>query len=219
MKTGIFITGTDTGVGKTFVSSVLLASLHSQRILSGYWKPIQTGLDWDTPTIARTTGISLSQFPPPTYTFPEPQAPFRAAQMAGQSISLDRVHQSWKELDSRFWIVEGAGGLLVPLTDIETTRDLVSQLKLELLIVARTQLGTINHTLLTIEAARHKNIPIAGIVLVGREDPGLSQILLQYGQIPVIAEIPWFENTSFHPSEVAQIGQRYFPEKVLRSLL
>jgi dethiobiotin synthase len=192
MKLGIFITGTDTGVGKTVLSSLLIASLHSYRIKTGYFKPVQTGTEEDTQTVANLTGMSKDKFPAPVYSFPEPISPNRAAALHQEEIQIDRIVQAWDRLDDRAWVVEGAGGLLVPLNQKQRMRDLVCALKLRLIIAARTQLGTINHTLLTVEAAQAAKIPIAGIVLIGPEDPGLGAVLTECSGVPILSKIPSF---------------------------
>src|SRR4051812_45746069 len=113
VKLGVFITGTDTGVGKTVVSSLLVASLRTYGIRTGYFKPVQTGSDPDIPTVSRLSGIPLSKFPQPVYQFSEEAAPYRAAQVQGVEIQLDEILKAWTELDDRAWVIEGAGGLSV----------------------------------------------------------------------------------------------------------
>ena len=152
MKTGIFITGTDTDIGKTVVSALLVSAFQQAGISAGYFKPIQTGTDEDTPRLAGLLEMSLGQFPEPAYRFPEPIAPYRAAAIHGVEIDLQKVAAAWTALEDRTWIVEGAGGLLVPLNARQTTRDLIRELGLRTVLVASSRLGTINHILLSIEA-------------------------------------------------------------------
>lgn len=104
MKIGIFVSGTDTDVGKTFVSSLLVSSLHSYGIKTGYFKPVQTGTDSDTQTVIRLTGVSNRNFPDPVYSFPEPMSPNRAAQLHHEEIQLDRIIETWEKLDDRAWV-------------------------------------------------------------------------------------------------------------------
>ena len=196
MKLGIFVTGTNTGIGKTIVSSLLVSSLKHHSIKTGYFKPIQTGIDCDTPTVSELTGIPLSKLPEPAYSFSEPIDPFRASRLQDKQVQLDYIEQKWKELDNRAWVVEGAGGLLVPLNSRHTTRDLICALELKILVVASTRLGTINHTLLTIEAARSWGISIAGIVLVGEEDASLATLLTDFSRVPVLTRVPFIANLS-----------------------
>jgi dethiobiotin synthase len=216
MKLGIFISGTDTGVGKTVVSSLLTSSLKSFGIRSGYFKPVQTGSDLDSQTVSQLTGIPVSNFPQPVYQFSLPQSPNRAAMAEGKQIHLKMIRDSWEKLDERSWVVEGAGGLLVPLNSHQTNRDLIMELGLRLLLVASTRLGTINHTLLTIEAAQRASIPVMGIVLTGEEDPGLEQVLFQHSRVPVITRVPRF--LSLSSSVIRENGVNHFPIPVLRML-
>jgi dethiobiotin synthase len=216
MKLGIFVTGTDTGIGKTLVSGLLLAALRSYGIKSGYFKPVQTGSDLDTHTVSHWSGIHLDRLPNPTYLFPEPIAPYTAAKMHGQEIQLDQIQQEWHQLDERAWVVEGAGGLLVPLNGRQTNRDLIQALELRTLIVASTRLGTINHTLLTLEAAEKVGLPLCGIVLNGPEEVGVESILSEYSSVPIIAKVPQLPNLS--PAVIQEVAAQYFPVTTLRQL-
>lgn len=192
MRSGIFITGTSTGVGKTFVAAQIMKSA----LLTGnkirYFKPIQTGADCDCETIKKISGCSEQVIIRPVFSLQAPMAPYRAALLEGKSINVNTILQRWSELDTEFVIVEGAGGLMVPITENLLIRDLVKAFNIPLLIVATTLLGTINHTLLTVEAALSAGIEIAGIVLSGETDVGLSESLKTFTSVPVIAEIPWY---------------------------
>lgn len=216
IKLGVFISGTDTGVGKTLVSSLLLSSLRTYGIRSGYFKPVQTGSDLDSETVARYTGVPFTRFPQPVYQFPEPISPHRAAKIHESQIQLDQIQKQWHSLEDRAWVVEGAGGLLVPLNATQTIRDLVSALSLKLVIVASTRLGTINHTLLTLEAAKAAQLNVAGIVLVGSEDEGLEAVFSELTETPVIARVPFFETLS--STWVQEKGVSFFPAALLRKL-
>ena len=216
MKLGIFVTATDTGIGKTIVSSLLLSSLRSYSIRAGYFKPIQTGLELDTARVAELTGMPEDKFPAPAYSFPEPLAPSRAAQIHDQCIQIDSILEQWKGLDDRAWIVEGVGGLMVPLNPKNTVLDLVHAMGLKVLLVASTRLGTINHTLLTAHAAKAAGVSIAGIILVGEEDPGLDSLLVEFTGVPVLGRIPFLSELS--PSQIQEKGSQYFPFVALRAL-
>src|SRR5690242_16585587 len=115
MNQGIFVTGTDTGIGKTIVSSLLVSALKSSGRKCGYFKPIQTGSDHDFETLKKLANLTDEECPRPTYLYEEPAAPYLAANNLGESLQLDRVLKDWQALSSRFWVVEGVGGLLVPL--------------------------------------------------------------------------------------------------------
>lgn len=216
MKLGIFVTGTGTKIGKTIVSSFLASSLRSFSIRTGYFKPIQMGTENDTMTVSNLTGISMSKLPHPTYSFPEMMAPSRAAAQRGIEIQLDKIVQDWIEFDHRAWIVEGHGGLLVPLNRKKTNRDLNRMLELKTLVVSSTSLGTINHTLLTVETAKNSGLTVAGIVLVGDDDTGLDSLLTDLSGVPVIARVPHFPDLS--PSLVQDLGVSLFPASTLSLL-
>ena len=154
MLRGLFITGTDTGVGKTIVSAALL---HRYRplVTLRYWKPIQTGIeqDDDTAEVRRLAVCTESEVLDQGVRLPNPVSPHLAAQLAGQPIDLallTSVVASRSRSDR--WMVEGAGGMLVPINHAEMMADLVRALDLPALVVARSSLGTINHTLLTLES-------------------------------------------------------------------
>jgi dethiobiotin synthetase len=199
MKKGIFITGTDTNVGKTFVSSLLVSSLRANKIATGYFKPIQTGTDSNTPsdlqTVIALSELSTEEQTPSVYSFPQPMSPNRAASLNGKTIELEPILDHWNTLQNsplrRTWIVEGAGGLLVPFNSKQTMRDLILALDLSTILVASTRLGTINHTLLSLEMAQSSGIHVSGLVLVGHKDPGLDETLRCFTQVPILAEIPW----------------------------
>jgi len=161
---GIFVSGTDTGVGKTTVAAGLIkvASLTKQ---SRYWKPVQTGTENDTSEVAFLTGIPLSQFPQPRYEFPEPLSPHLAAVRAGAEICIDSLTLRFHEVaQTEFVVVEGAGGLLVPLCAGSFIIDLPLKWNLPVLLVAEDRLGAINHTLLAIEACRVRDLRVIGII-------------------------------------------------------
>jgi len=212
------ITGTDTGVGKTTVCAILHAGLSAAGLSAGYFKAAQTGDDDDTATFAalRPGADTL----PPTYRFAAPQAPWRAAALEGAHISLDRVAADFDARPERAaWLVEGAGGLTVPLTATSDYRDLARALGLSVLIVASTRLGTINHTRLTVEAASAAGLRVLGVALNGPPDPGLRaclDALLAPLGAQVVAECP-----ALSPLDAARItaeGPACFPAATLRAL-
>ncbi len=216
IKLGVFVTGTDTGVGKTVASSLLLASLRTFGIRAGYFKPVQTGAELDTATVAQLTGYPEAKLPKPVYQLEGETAPYRAALSQGIEIQLDEILKAWNQLDDRAWVIEGAGGLMVPLNAKLTIRDLIAALGLRMVIVAPTRLGTINHTLMTVEMARTAGISMAGIVLVGKEDPGLKEVLEQFTKVPVLTRIPVLDPLT--PSLVQDFSVNYFSAEVLRQI-
>lgn len=176
----IFITGTDTDVGKTVVSSWLC--LHSK---SAYFKPIQTGnlYDVDTATVQKLSTKTRTY--KEAYSYSEPLSPHLAAELDGGRIDLDNICLP----DEKNLIVEGAGGLLVPLNENQLLIDLVKRLQLPVILVARSSLGTINHTLLSLEALRQRDIPILGVIMNG-ENKGNEVAIERYGKTPVLASFP-----------------------------
>ncbi len=192
---GIFVTGTDTGIGKTVVSSIAVASLrHSGPI--GYWKPVQTGIesDDDTAEVRRLANCSPDEVADEGVRLPRPLSPHLSARLAGKSIAVRELCGIAKALsEDRFWVVEGAGGLLVPLNAREMIADLVATLGLPALVTSRSTLGTINHTLLTLSELRARSIPVAGVVMVGTPNEPNREAIERYGQIEVLAEVGMFD--------------------------
>ena len=190
----LFVIGTDTGVGKTVVSAVLLARYRSERRLV-YWKPVATGalIERDRDTVsALVPGVETVA---EAYLFGEPASPHLAARREGDEIELSRISNRWRELRTAFagcgFVVEGAGGLLVPLDERGTLlADMVGAMALPVLVVARSTLGTINHTLLTLEALRARDIEIAGVVLNGPSQPANREAIERFGEVAVLAELP-----------------------------
>jgi dethiobiotin synthase len=182
---GFFVTGTDTDVGKTIVSAWLLAHLDAD-----YWKPVQAGTEpeTDSVTVRRLAEVSADRILPEAYVLPDAMAPHEAARRAGVSIDMAKL---MAPATDRLLVVEGAGGMLVPLTDTAYVIDLASELQLPVLLVARSTLGTINHTLLSIEALRRRGLPLAGVVMNGPDTPHNRAAIERYGDVSVIAEIPW----------------------------
>lgn len=193
MKTGIFITGTNTDIGKTFVSSLLLSAALQQGMSARYFKPLQTGTSSDCDTVKSLTQVSEDRIVRPVYSFPTPVTPYLAAQIANSEIEINKILKTWHALPEGCYIVEGAGGLMVPVWRNLLMRDVIKQLQLPLLIVASTVLGTMNHTLLTVEAARAVGIEVKGIILSGPTSPGLTEILTEFSDVKILAEIPWLE--------------------------
>ncbi|MGB6389692.1 MAG: dethiobiotin synthase [Methyloceanibacter sp.] len=182
---GFFVTGTDTNVGKTLVSVWLLTHLDAC-----YWKPVQAGTEpeTDSATVLRLAEIPADRIVPEAYVLPEAMAPHEAARRAGIRIDMTKLVPPRSE---RLLVVEGAGGMLVPLDDESYVIDLAAELHLPVILVARSTLGTINHTLLSLEALRRRGLPLAGIVISGPETPHNRAAIERYGQVDVIAEIPW----------------------------
>ena len=188
MNRGVFVTGTDTGVGKTLVAGALAAWCREQGDDVGVMKPIATGGRWsrdgragrwissDARALRRAAGSRDPYALINPVCFREPVAPWTAARWARRPIRLKAVLQAYERLRRRHevMIVEGVGGLLVPLGARLTVADLAARLGLPLLIVARAGLGTLNHTLLTLQCAQRQALRVVGIVLNDATSPGRS---------------------------------------------
>ncbi|WP_188261169.1 dethiobiotin synthase [Azospirillum tabaci] len=182
---GVFVTGTDTGVGKTLVSACLARAWSA-----AYWKPLQTGLKdeaGDTPTVAALAALPAERVHPPAYALAEPLSPHAAAELEG--VAIDASALGLPDTD-RPLVVEGAGGLLVPMTEDVFIVDLIARFGLPVVLVARSTLGTINHTLLSLEALRARGLAVAGVVLNGPPNPGNRAAIERFGKVRVLAEIP-----------------------------
>ena len=182
----LFVTGTDTGVGKTIVSALLCAALDGI-----YWKPIQTGSreGTDRETVRRLSMLTSEDEIPEAYCFPEPVSPNLAAKWNRVQIRLDAIQKPTIP-ETRWLIAEGAGGVLVPLNDSEFMVDLMKHLGFPVVLVTRTALGTINHTLLSLAALRERGIDVAGVVLNGEENRDNRTAVERYGRIPILGWVP-----------------------------
>lgn len=168
---GLFVTGTDTGVGKTLVSCAVIRGLRSRGVDAAGMKPIETGVGPEGPLDAIALRDAAGASDPLEDVCPQqfalPAAPSVAALAESRSVDFDAIRAAFGRIAGRrdFVVVEGAGGLLVPIRDAETMADLARVLGLPLLIVARAALGTINHTLLTLEASAARGLPVIGVVI------------------------------------------------------
>jgi dethiobiotin synthase len=195
VQRGFFVTGTDTGVGKTVVSAALMLALRSV-VQVRYWKPIQTGIeqDDDTATVAWLARCTDAELLTSGVRLRHPVSPHLAARLNGTMIDLAPLEDMFNAASrSAPFVVEGAGGVLVPVNDIQFMTDLMARLDLPAVVAARSTLGTINHTLLTIEALRRRSLTIAGVVLVGPQNASNRQAIEQYGEVGVLGEMPHFE--------------------------
>ena len=161
-----------------------------------YWKPVQTGIeaDDDTAEVRRLSGASPEQVLDEGVRLPRPLSPHLSATLAGRPISLAALMDlAWSQPDTDRWVVEGAGGVLVPLNEQELMVDLITVLGLPVVITARSTLGTINHTLLTIEALRARAVPIAGVVMLGPLNQDNRVAIETRGHVTVVGELPAFD--------------------------
>jgi dethiobiotin synthetase len=204
---GVFVTGTDTGVGKTWIAAGLTAVLRRWGLSAGYFKPVQSGCPEEEgrliPTDARFArelaglGEPLELLTPITLRLP--LAPGVAAAREGVRVDLNRIALAWEELGSRYdlLVTDGAGGLYVPLRDHDfLVLDMISWLRLPLIVVARAGLGTINHTVLTVKAAQHAGVPVAGVVINRYpEKPSLAEetnpeVIAALTDVPILGKVP-----------------------------
>jgi len=169
-RPGIFVTGTDTGVGKTVVATTLVGALRGRGVDVGVMKPFETGVGASGPADALALAQAAASSDPIDEICPvrlaTPAAPNVAADLEGRAIDLGSVRSDFDRLAERHqaMVVEGAGGLLVPTRPPATMADLAGDLDLPLLVVARTALGTINHTLLTLAEAERRGLAVVGVV-------------------------------------------------------
>jgi dethiobiotin synthetase len=178
MNRRIVVTGTDTGIGKTVFSSGLAGFLGAS-----YWKPVQSGLDEETDSeiVARLGGLSRDRILPERYRLRTPASPHLAAEIDG--IAIDTQSLRVPDIGEQWLVIEGAGGLMVPLNRDTLYVDLFAQWQLPVVLCARTALGTINHSLLSIEALRSRKIDILGIAFIGDENTDTEATICRIGRL------------------------------------
>lgn len=184
MSTRIIVTGTDTGIGKTVFSAALAGALDGF-----YWKPIQAGLDEETDSqaVLRLSGLAPERILPEVYRLRTPASPHLAAELDGVTIKHGSLDLPEKD---RPLVVEGAGGLLVPLTRGVTYLDLMTRWRVPVVLCARTTLGTINHSLLSIEALRARDVALLGIAFIGEENVESERIIVEMGKVRRLGRLP-----------------------------
>lgn len=190
----VFITGTDTDVGKTLVSAWLVR--HWQ---AAFWKPVQAGPQTDSQSVRSL--VPTARIIPSLWSLSRPLSPHLAADLDGVDIDITGVKRP--PIDGPL-VIEGAGGVFAPLNRTTYILDLISTLEAPAIVVARSALGTINHTLLTLHALRSRAIPILGVVMNGPLNPDNRQAIEHFGQIPVLAEIPQLDTLT--PDSLAALS-------------
>ena len=181
--TTIVVTGTDTDVGKTVFAATLTVALDAD-----YWKPVQAGLDGgDDATTAAALGVSAARILPEAYRLTTPCSPHRAAELDGITIDADRLTPP---ATSRRLVIEGAGGALVPVTRRLVYADLFARWGHPVVIVARTELGTINHSLLTVEALRSRGVPILGVAFNGDAAEDSEATIAEMSRVKRLGRLP-----------------------------
>jgi dethiobiotin synthetase len=207
---GCFVTGTDTGVGKTVVTAALALCLKQQGLRVGVMKPIETGYAPDGSTVADADRLRTTvEAPDPVgivnpYRFSAPLAPLAAARLAGSPIEMDRIVAAYETLAAGHpvVVVEGIGGIMVPISPQSTVRDLIVRLGLPAVVVGRVTLGGVNHALLVVEALREHEVVTLGVVLNRPVAPPLSstdsmqeqstvELIQEFSGVPVIGPLPY----------------------------
>jgi dethiobiotin synthase len=181
----LFVTGTDTAVGKTLVAAMLVAGLDGY-----YWKPVQSGSDegTDTAWIQEKTGLPASRFFSEAYRLKGFMSPHAAAARENTTIDVSTIRIPALNAGSHL-VMEGAGGVMVPLGGRWLVIDLIKRLAAPVLLVARSTLGTINHTLLSLEKLRVEGIEVAGVVMNGPKNESNRKAIAHFGKVRVLAEV------------------------------
>lgn len=187
------ITGTDTDIGKTVFSAALMLGLEGAGHTPHYWKPVQSGItdNVDTRRVQKLTNLSDERFLSERYIFSEPLSPHLAAEMDGTKIDVDALQDPAQIPEcADALVIEGAGGLMVPLTRNNLQINVFQKWKAPLILCARTGLGTINHTLLSLEAIWARDIPLKGIVFIGDENADNMRTIAEMSKVKVLGHLP-----------------------------
>jgi dethiobiotin synthetase len=235
MGLGVFITGTDTGVGKTFVAAALAAYLRDRGYRVGVMKPVETGCPKRNGILIPQDAMRLKEAsgcPEPIekicpYRFAEPLAPSIAAERANEKIDVDLLLTTYGEISAAYdvTLVEGAGGLMVPLLPSYTFADFARVFKLPLVVVAANKLGVINHLLLTLEHASCKGLSVLGFVLnrISNETSLAAdtnrEVLLGLTGVPCLGDLPFIEAAETHKAFPLDLFEQEFNVRLLEPIL
>jgi dethiobiotin synthetase len=186
----LFITGIDTGIGKTLVAAILAEALEAD-----YWKPVQAGAldNSDTQRVRALLSNDTSHCHPESYRLKHFMSPHAGAEKEG--ITIDKSELNVPDTD-RPLLIEGAGGIMVPLTREYLILDLMADWQYPAILVSKNYLGSINHTLLSVEILRERDIPLAGIIFNGPPTPSTESVILEYTGVPCLGKIPQLEEVS-----------------------
>jgi dethiobiotin synthetase len=189
-KQPIFITGIGTGIGKTIISAIV-----TEKLKADYWKPVQAGdlNNSDTLKVKSLVSNNISNFHPEAYRLTQPYSPHKAAAM--DKIVIDMQNITAPQTDNQL-IIEGAGGLMVPLNDNFLMIDVIKQLDAKVLLVSQNYLGSINHTLLSLFTLKKYDIPVMGIIFNGDKDIYSKTYILNYSGVNEIGHIPTYDNVT-----------------------
>jgi dethiobiotin synthetase len=234
MSNGFFITGTDTGVGKTVVAAAVIKAIHAQGTSVCGMKPVETGCTRvgnnlfppDGMFLKKVAGMdeNINQITP--YCFETSVAPSLASEMESKAIHIDTIIEKFQDLLKRYHavVVEGAGGLLAPIKKDYFVIDLIKELKLPVIVVARPGLGTVNHTLLTVNYALKEGVRLAGVVInfTRRSEGTVAEntnplLLQQLSPAPLAGVFPYLDNLDNETIEKA--AMKYLDLEIIRSQL
>ncbi len=187
VKHAIVVTGTDTGIGKTIFAAGLVGALDGI-----YWKPVQAGIEGgtDSQAVARLSGLPEGRILRETWLLRTPASPHHAAELEGVEINAEKLNPP---VVPRYLVIEGAGGVMVPLNRRRTFLDVLARWRLPTVLCARTRLGTINHTLLSLAAMRDRGVPVLGVALIGDAAPETQRIIAEMGRVRVLGRLPRLE--------------------------
>ena len=219
MSKGIFVTGTDTAVGKTRVAAALVSALVAHGVRAAGMKPVAAGIEAgqtmnaDVLALASADRLDLPPRDRNPFAFTPAIAPHLAAREAGETIDLTAIAAAWRRLaqDAELIVVEGAGGALVPLGDQTCMLDIASRLRLPVLLVVGVRLGCLNHALLTVEAVAARGLALAGWI-ANRIDPAMTRAddnvadLARRLSAPLVADVAWNAVPRFTSAALAELG-------------
>ena len=200
----LIIAGIGTEIGKTVVSAIIVEALQAD-----YWKPVQSGAleDSDTETVRSLISNPHTRFHPEAYRLREPLSPHAAAEIDGVTIELKKL--ALPKTGNNL-VIELAGGLMVPLNNQDLNIDWVQQTGLPVVLVSRNYLGSINHTLLSVEACQSRRIPILGVVFNGPEVAASEAIILHKTQLPCLGRVE--QEKELTPGIVRQYAEKFLPQ-------
>ena len=234
MSQGIFIVGTDTDVGKTIVSAGIISFLRQHGYQAGYFKPVLSGailengylIPGDTRFVKVVADLEDDETSLTGYSFLEPVSPHLAARLAGVEIEVEIIREKLQALQQKYpyLVVEGAGGLMVPLTSQGyLLLDLIRDLQLNLLVVARAGLGTINHTLLTVKQAERSGLRVSGIIINGYTGAASEnesiRMIAELTQVPLWGVIPYLEGVSVSQFELGNLKEVFWEQLQIEQIL
>lgn len=202
----LIVTGTDTGIGKTVFAAGLAGALGAC-----YWKPIQAGIDpeGDKETVAALSGLPATRILPEAFRLTTPASPHLAARIDGVTIDLDQL--ALPKVDGPL-VIEGAGGVLVPISQTLLMADLFAYWDQPVILCARTELGTINHSLMSIEALRSRGVVVVGIAFIGDAHEENERIIPQLADVPSLGRLPYLERIDLPTLAAAFAAHIRLPE-------